>query len=291
MMSNVPYSLLLGFFFFLFCDKGYTQEFPVAVELSKEKKEAYQAILNQNKPVVEFIENTLIENGLPKMMRNLALIESGFDKTTVSTANAGGVWQFMETHAARYGLKSEDRFDVYHSTQTVMKSLKNLYEKYGNWITVVAAYNCGEGNIKKAMDKAKSDRYDKFYVHLPAETINRVHKFMEVCSVTDELDFVIADYKLSGFKPNHNIEDNPDKQKSDPGLASTEINTAYKLNIIANEMDITRADLDKWNPSIETELIKNGIAMLYLPIDKMPDFLLLRNTILNRSLQTTVDYD
>ncbi|NAW50020.1 transglycosylase SLT domain-containing protein [Elizabethkingia argentiflava] len=291
MMFNVAYGLLLGFFFSLFCGKAYPQEFPGVVKVSKERKQAYQALLLQNKTVVAFIENTLLQNGLPKVLRNLSLIESGFNKNIVSSARAGGMWQFMEAHAARYGLKSEDRFDVYHSTLTAMKSLKNLYAKYKNWLSVVAAYNCGEGNIKKAMDKAKSDRYEKFYVYLPAETIHHVHKFMEVCSVTHELDFIITDYKISGFKPNPKPENKPDKQKKNPALASTEINTAYNLNIIAKEMHITRADLDQWNPSIENELIKSGIAMLYLPIDKMPDFLLLKNIILNRSLQTSVDDD
>ena len=152
MNVSYSYSLLLGLFFFLFCGKGYTQKLSV-VSVSEEKKNAYQSVLNKNKKVVAFIEGTLVQNGLPKMLRNLSLIESGFDKEAVSSANAGGIWQFMESHAAQYGLKSEDRYDVYHSTQTVVKSLKDLYEKYGNWITVVAAYNCGEGNVQRQLIK------------------------------------------------------------------------------------------------------------------------------------------
>lgn len=291
MKSRLKYKLLLiNIFFFVFTN-GYAQNLP-SVEISTKKKEMYQSMLEENSNVVSFIENTLVQNGLPKMMRNLALIESSFDKNTVSSAKAVGIWQFMEAHATQYGLESDKRSDVYHSTQTVMKSLKNLYNKYENWVTVVAAYNCGEGNVRKAMKKANSDRYDKFYVYLPAETINHVYKFMQVCSVTGELDFLITDYKLSAFKPAAQTKDKTaDNVYRDPTLTSTEINATYSLDIIAEEMQIERSELIHWNPGIDKLLITEGIAKLYLPIDKMPDFLLLKNTILNRSLQTAVYHD
>ena len=74
-------------------------------------------------------------------MRNLAIIESGLDHQIVSHAGAKGMWQFMVDHANEYGLSDEDRSDMYKSTKTAAVSLINLYNKYGNWITVVAAYN------------------------------------------------------------------------------------------------------------------------------------------------------
>ena len=283
------YRLLVSFCFFICWTTMFAQELPV-VKVSKAKREAYQAIFNKNKAIVTFIENTLVQNGLPKMMRNLSLIESGFYKNIVSTANAGGIWQFMEGHAAQYGLKSKDRFDIYHSTQTAMRSLKDLYRKYGNWITVVAAYNCGEGNINKAMNKANSDRYEKFYIYLPSETINHVYKFMEVCVVTDELNFLMTNYKLSAFKQMPQIK-TKNTMRNDPALASTTINAAYSLDVIAEKMEIGCSELVKWNPHIEKELMKEGSAILYLPVDRMPDFLLLKNSILNRSIQTTVYHD
>ncbi|HEU4496155.1 MAG TPA: lytic transglycosylase domain-containing protein [Flavobacterium sp.] len=288
MILKCQYSLTAGLFLFFFTAEIYAQELPAA-EVSKEKQEYYHAVLERNKAVVAFIENTLIENRLPKMLRNLSLIESGFDKNSVSAASAGGLWQFMPAHAAQYGLKSEGRFDIYHSTQAAMKSLKNLYGKYGNWITVVAAYNCGEGNISKAMEKANSDRYDAFYVYLPSETISHVYKFMQACKSTGELELLLADYRLSQFQPENPIREKP--ALKNPMLASAAINGAFDLGVIAEEMKIKRSDLDRWNPGIEKELIKEGVAVLYLPIDKMPDFQLLKNTILNRSLQTATNND
>lgn len=289
MILRLLYKLLLIGFFLLAYVNSYSQNLPL-VEVSAKKKEMYQSMLEKNRTLVSFIENTLVQNGLPKMMRNLALIESHFDKNIVSSAKAVGIWQFMETHAAQYGLKSERRSDVYHSTQTAMKSLRNLYNKYGNWVTVVAAYNCGEGNVKKAMDKANSDRYEKFYTYLPGETINHVHKFMEACSVTNELEFLLTDYKLSVFEPALSNKEKTDVHQN-PSLASIEINASYSLPIIAEEIDIELSDLSEWNPNIENKLFTEGIATLYLPIDKMPDFLLLKNVILNRSLKKAIYND
>lgn len=265
------------------------QGMPV-VNLSAAKKEQYQATLAQHKDMVAFIEQACVNNGLPKLMRNLALVESSFDKTTVSSAKAVGVWQFREEHAAGYGLKSEDRYDVYHSTQIAMKSLKNLYRKYANWITVVAAYNCGEGNVQKAMNKANSNRYAQFYAYLPVETINHVRKFMEACAATGELSLLLADYKLSAF--NHLPREvlKADVQP-DGTLTAIAINASYSLAIIAEELAIARADLDKWNPQIAEALRTRGAASLYLPIDRMPDFIILQHQILNRSLQNFNGHD
>lgn len=288
MILKYQYRLLIVTFCLFYCPSFLAQSLAF-IEVSEKKKNNYQAILDKNKDVVLFIESTLIQNGLPKMMRNLALIESSFDKNAVSSAKAAGIWQFMEEHAAQYGLKSNDRFDVFHSTQTAMKSLKKLYDKYGNWITVVAAYNCGEGNIEKAMNKANSDRYDKFYKYLPDETINHVYKFMEACSVTNELEFLIADYKLSAFKTNETHENKSEPSIQATNFTSVEINASYILSIISEEMKIEHSELISWNPNIVHELDTQGIAKLYLPIDLMPDFLLLKNIILNRSIQSNYD--
>lgn len=260
------------------------------VELTQKRKDYYLTVLKNNKEIVSFIEGSLVENGLPKMMRNLSLIESGFNKDAVSTAKAAGIWQLMEAHANQYGLKSEERFDVYRSTQTAIKSLRNLYEKYGNWITVVAAYNCGEGNIQKAMDRANSNRYGKFYIHLPSETIIHVQRFMEACTVTNEIDYLLADYQMKYQK------EVPQRRESisvtkDPTFAEFEINAAYNLDVIAQEMEIDLIDLIRWNPKLNDKLYSEGVALFYLPVDFMPDFIMLKSQILNKSIQNKINYD
>lgn len=264
------------------------------VQVSNQKRIVYQSMLNKNKNVVAFIEYSLVNWGLPKMMRNLSMIESSFNKDLISTASAAGIWQFMESHAADYGLKSEERFDVYKSTLVAMRSLTNLYKKYGNWITVVAAYNCGEGNLRTAMRKASSNRYEEFYTFLPAETIHHVYKFMQACVVTNEYDMLITDYKVwanKGVPPSQEADQGEAASLVRNGFAFTEINATYSLVVIAEELEITVDDLFFWNPEIEQNLISEGLAYLYLPVDMMPDFILLKNTILNRSLQNSSNHD
>ncbi len=262
----------------------YAQSSLQSLAITKEEKATYSALLENNKTIVAFIENTLVKNSLPKMLRNLAMIESGFNKNAVSSARACGIWQFTKGHANAYGLSDQDRFDVFKSTNTAVKSLKDLYNKYNNWITVVAAYNCGEGNVDKAMEKAGSTKYHEFYTYLPAETINHVHKFMAACNVTNEEEQLMSDYKLSLFKTKNVEQDTLAKSKGDPSLISTEITMAFDPAVIAEEVNINILDLNKWNPNLLKELIVNGVATLYLPVDVMPDFLLQKNTILNKSL-------
>lgn len=252
-------------------------------EVPKEKADGYVSMLAANSTLVSFIENTLAKYGLPKLLRNLAMIESGFNKNVVSSANAGGLWQFTVGHADTYGLSDQGRFDIYRSTPIAAQSLKNLYEKYGNWITVVAAYNCGEGRIDQAMRKAGSDRYDKFYTYLPAETIGHVHKFMMACSVTNEFNRLRADYKISALK-NDRQQISAVKKRVDLALATIKINRAFDLTIISEETAVDKSDLNKWNPNLLKELAEHGEASLYLPVDIMPDFLLLKSTILSKSL-------
>ncbi len=251
-------------------------------EVPKNKAGMYASMIAENPALVSFIENTMVQHGLPKLLRNLALIESGFNKNVISNAGAGGLWQFTTSHASNYGLSAQNRFDIYKSTQIAAKSLKDLYEKYKNWIAVVAAYNCGESTIDKAMLKAGSDRYDKYYTYLPSETIGHVHKFMMACSVTNEFDLLRKDYRISAFNsPKHKRSI---KKQVDPTLAITKINGAFDPLVIAEAIAVDINDLNKWNPGLLTELALHGEASLYLPVDVMPDFLLLKSVILHQSL-------
>ncbi|TXH66998.1 MAG: lytic murein transglycosylase [Thiothrix sp.] len=251
-------------------------------EVPKEKAGMYSSMIAENSALVSFIENTMVQHGLPKLLRNLALIESGFNKNVVSNAGAGGLWQFTVSHAGNYGLSAQNRFDIYKSTKTAAQSLKDLYEKYKNWIAVVAAYNCGESAMDKAMLKAGSNRYDQYYTYLPAETIGHVHKFMMACSVTNEFDLLRKDYCISAFNSKkHRLGI---KKQIDPALAITKINGAFDPLIIAEVIAVDINDLNKWNPELLTELALRGEASLYLPVDVMPDFLLLKSAILHQSL-------
>jgi len=268
---------------FLSCSHFVNAQFLAASDTSESSVRKYKNIIEANKEIVTFIEFSMVEKGLPKHLRNLALIESHFNRNITSHAGAVGVWQFMTAHANQYGLTEDRRNDLYRSTKTAAVSLKNLYKKYNNWVTVVAAYNCGEGNIAKAMQAANSTQYHVFSKYLPAETINHVKKYLNACYATGELNSVLANYNDS--RTIH-LLNNRATNSQEVALSETEINAGFKLGVIAEELKINMNDLLGWNPEIVSTLENDGESKLFLPTDLMPDFLMKKNAILSKSIRT-----
>lgn len=279
MKSNLKSIILAAAF--LSCSHFVNAQFLSASDTSESSVRKYKNIIEANREIVTFIEYSMVERGLPKHLRNLALIESHFNRNITSSAGAVGVWQFMTAHANQYGLTEDRRNDLYRSTKTAAVSLKNLYKKYNNWVTVVAAYNCGEGNIAKAMQAANSTQYHVFSKYLPAETINHVKKYLNACYATGELSSVLANYSDSRTMSLLKAREN-----HTPGIAlsETEINAGFNLEIIADELKVSMNEILSWNPGIKNELDANGESTFYLPTDLMPDFLLKKNKILSRSI-------
>ena len=267
----------------LMCSHLMNAQFLEASDTSESSVKRYKSIINANKDIVNFIEYSLAEKGLPKHLRNLALIESHFDSNITSGAGAVGIWQFMTAHANQYGLTQQNRTDIYKSTKTAAISLTKLYKKYNNWVTVVAAYNCGEGNIAKAMAAANSSQYHIFSKYLPTETINHVKKYLNACFATGELQSVLSNYNSSRMNTVFFVNGGSGKNNSQ--LAETDINAGFNINIIADELDVEVDKLLSWNPQITEELKQNGESTLYLPTDLMPDFLLRKTKILSRSIK------
>ncbi|WP_223601269.1 lytic transglycosylase domain-containing protein [Chryseobacterium sp. GVT01B] len=258
-------------------------QFLAASDTSESSVRKYKGIINANKDLVEFIEQLLLQKGLPKHLRNLALIESHFDRNITSGAGAVGIWQLMTAHANQYGLTEQNRTDVYKSTKTAVISLANLYKKYNNWVTVVAAYNCGEGNIAKAMEAAGSSQYHEFSKYLPGETINHVKKYLNACYATGELQSVLSNYNSSRI--NKIFFEDGNRRVMTASLSETEINAGFNLKVVADELNVDMDKILTWNPGIVEELQKKGESPFYLPVDLMPDFLLRKNKILVRSIK------
>lgn len=251
---------------------------------TEKERQTYESLLKNNQVTVQFVENMLVTNGLPKMLRNLVMIESGFRNSSVSSANAVGIWQITPIHAENYGLMAKDRGNVYESTRIAIKSLKELYSRYGNWVKVIAAYNCGAANLDKAIARGRSEQYHIFYKYLPDETINHVNKFMTACYITNELEQLMNDYH--GIIVQEKPQAPPPKtttSSNDPTLVSTPISTECNLDVLAEQIKVSRETLQKWNPNLAADLAKYGKATLYLPISYMGEFMANKNTILRKS--------
>jgi membrane-bound lytic murein transglycosylase D len=139
----------------------------------------------------------LKEEGLPPELLNLALIESGFNPKAHSRAHAVGLWQFIEGTGRIYGLRIDwwvdERKDPVKSTRAAAHYLRDLHEALDSWLLALAAYNCGQGGVERAMQKAHSCDY--WDLKLKRETTDYVPKFMAACIIMNDPDKYGFDFR------------------------------------------------------------------------------------------------
>lgn len=133
--------------------------------------------------------------GLPEEIAWLPLIESGFKVRALSRARALGLWQFIPSTGYRFGLKRtawvDERLDPQKSTAAAIAYLQELHQLFGDWATVLAAYNCGEGNVLRVIRQQKVNYLDNFwdlYERLPRETARYYPRFLAVLTILKDPD-------------------------------------------------------------------------------------------------------
>jgi len=139
------------------------------------------------------IVNALRDAGLPEELSWLPLIESGFKIRALSRARALGLWQFIASTGYKFGLTRDqwvdERMDPEKATKAAIGYLKELHQIFGDWATVLAAYNCGEGRVLRCIRTQKINYLDNFwdlYPRLPVETAWYVPKFMAVLHILSD---------------------------------------------------------------------------------------------------------
>ncbi len=139
-------------------------------------------VVGLSKYYFPMIEQELLKAGLPIELRAMAIIESALQTTAVSRAGAAGLWQFMPATAKVYGLEVnslvDERYDPFKATQAACRYLKDLYGIYNNWLLAIAAYNCGPGNVNKAIARSGGKTFWEIYDFLPSETRGYVPAFI-----------------------------------------------------------------------------------------------------------------
>ena len=131
--------------------------------------------------------------GMPEALSWLPLVESGFKERALSTARALGLWQFIPSTGYRYGLDRSDwideRMDPEKATAGAIGYLSALHELFGDWMTALASYNCGEHNVLRAIENQKKVSYfDQFwdlYQRLPRETRRYVPRFLATLEIVE----------------------------------------------------------------------------------------------------------
>lgn len=139
-------------------------------------------ILGLSKYYFPLIEEELLKADLPVELRALPIIESALLPGATSRAGAAGLWQFMPTTGKSYGLEVnslvDERRDPVRSTQAACRYLKDLYAIYHDWTLAIAAYNCGPGNVNRAIARSGGKTFWEIYDYLPRETRGYVPAFI-----------------------------------------------------------------------------------------------------------------
>ncbi|MDP9229299.1 MAG: lytic transglycosylase domain-containing protein [Bacteroidota bacterium] len=152
--------------------KSYLKQNNVTLSKVKQKSES----------IFKLMDSVLQKKGLPVQLKYLAVIESNLKSTAVSRVGAVGTWQLMPSTARLLGLKVTKKYDerkqTYKSTTAAAKYLKDLYNQYGDWLLVIAAYNGGPGTVNRAIKKSGSHNFWKLQYNLPAETRMHVKRFI-----------------------------------------------------------------------------------------------------------------
>ena len=198
--------------------------------------------------------------GLPPELSWLPLIESGFKVQALSRARALGLWQFIPSTGYKFGLKRDqyidERIDFEKSTDAAIAYLKELHSIFGDWNTVLAAYNCGEGRVLHVIRTQNINYLDDFwdlYGRLPYETARYVPRFLAALHIIENPE----KYGLSTVSPY-------------PPLAFEKIavNRQVNLNALAAPLNTSLAELKDLNPELRYGVLPPRQHMLRVPHGK-----------------------
>lgn len=227
------------------------------------RRSTSETILGRTSLYFPLIENVLRDKNLPDELKYVAVIESSLLPDIESHKGAAGIWQFMKGTAEMYGLKIDkhvdERKDFVKSTNTALDYLKVLYDIYGNWTLALAAYNCGSGNLNKAIKKAGgSTDYWEVQKYLPKETQKYIPRFIAAA-------YLMNYYYLHDLVPTEPSDDMK-------YVASVQAFDKIDLKKISEEFDVDYDIIKSLNAMYRKGFIpasKEGEYLLTLPEQKM----------------------
>jgi membrane-bound lytic murein transglycosylase D len=237
------------------------------------KREALQAILGLSDYYFPMIEDIFDSYGLPAELKYMAVIESALNPNAVSRVGATGLWQFLYSTGKFYGLTInsvvDERRDPVKATHAAARYIKDMYDIYHDWILVIAAFNCGPGNVNKAIRRSGNRKdYWQIYYRLPRETRGYIPQF------------VAATYAINYYK-DHHIQPLP--VNIPLAVDTIMINEDIHLSQISEVMDIPLGELRALNPQYRIGLVPGNSEprSLTLPMNHLGDFIDLTDTIRN----------
>lgn len=216
------------------------------------------------------IKKMLSDSKVPNEFLYLAMAESRFISRAVSNKQAAGIWQFIPSTAKLYGLRVDsyidDRLDMIRSTEVAIKFLSDMYQKFEKWYLAAIAYNCGEGTLRNAIEKANTDDLktlidpDKKY--LPKESRIYIRKI---------LAFALLEGSEEMFDSKQSYIFNTGNNSS---LAIVKVGGGERLEDIANDINMEVEELKRLNSQLIYGVTPpdGGKYSIYIPYFKLPNF-------------------
>ena len=205
-------------------------------------------------------EEKLSKYNLPLEIKYLAIVESALQPKAKSKVGAGGLWQFMPATGKQYKLDIttyvDERHDPIKSTEAACHYMMNMYEIFGDWSLVLASYNCGPGNVSKAIRRSggKTD-YWEIRKYLPRETANYLPAFLATMYIYE-------------FKKEHGLV----AHKAEMKYAETDtvmVKHAMTFKQLSDLLDISEEQLEYLNPIYKSKYIPSiGDEQFYLRLPK-----------------------
>lgn len=219
-----------------------------------------------------FLEE-LIKEKMPLELQYLPVIESALNPNAVSRAGAAGLWQFMPATATGLGLEVnslvDERRDPRLATRMAVRYLKQLYEIYGDWSLAIAAYNCGPGNVNKALRRAGGGKKDfwEIYNYLLSETRGYLPAFIAA-------NYVMNYYSRYGIRPT--------LVKQQLVTDTVQVNHRVHFNQIAEVLNIPIDEIRMLNPQFRKDIIPgdNHPYQLVLPSQQCLSYIMSEDAIL-----------
>jgi membrane-bound lytic murein transglycosylase D len=212
-----------------------------------------------------YIVQALKKAGLPEELSWLPLIESGFKVKALSSARALGLWQFIPSTGYKFGLKRtnyvDERIDFIKATDAAIAYLQELHSIFGDWATVLAAYNCGEGRVLQVIRTQNVNYLDNFwdlYQRLPRETARYVPRFFATLHVVKNPE----QYGLNLVTLDSPLE-----------YDQVEINRQAHLKDIGNAISMEAAELEELNPELRYSISPPEPYSLRIPKGKADSLL------------------
>lgn len=232
---------------------------------SEKLKPSMEVMLGQCEYYWPIFNEIFSHYGLPLELRALVVIESRMRPTATSRVGAKGLWQFMYRTAMGYGLRidswMDERMDPVKSTIAAAKYLKNAYDIFGDWQLAIASYNCGTGNVNKAIKRSggKRDFWD-IYPYLPRETRGYVPAFIG------------ASYALYYYKEYGVI---PQKAAIAVPVDTFHIHKQLHFEQLAAVVGVPKEVVAQLNPQYLHEIIpgQEHTCILRLPMEYTNDFI------------------